>query len=424
LYLATLTRPDSTTNDETFDAEREGLEGMAAAQARANREADLDPASPYLRVIVANAGQEAQHAADTVDLLRGLAHDDPTLIGVVASVDSRTRPQRALKALNDLGLPIITPTTSADGIGNGLDLYLQIAAPNVDQARMVRHYVTETLGKQDLVNYYTAGTGEKANEDDDLYVKTLRADLEHEFPGHYQDKFYQPGASVTDICSDVFGGAVFFGGRYTEFHRFIERVYSDCNGKLPVVIADDSVSRYMVNRDARKTAPTNLPLAFVAKGALASCSRLAHATDAERRNFLTDITDVLTRCGNESVDDPVGGWSALTYDATRVLLRATKNLVGQLPPSNKQPWDPSKVTRTAVYNEARRWTDRNPYQGVTGYLEFDAHGVAHNKYQSLLCSPNIHDAYRTIADIPYEVDQEGAVYSGELKPDGRSCGQR
>jgi hypothetical protein len=421
VFLATLTRPDPKANqdDETYVAEGEGLQGMLAAQYRANLEADNDSASPYLRIIVANAGQEAQHADQVVDMLKGLVDHDHTVIGVVASVDSRKRPQIALRTLDAIGLPAITPTTSADHIGDGSNSYLQIAPPNNDQAQLVHHYVTQVLHRQDVFNYYTYGVKGIANQGDDLYVDTLRDRLRSTFAEHYQDKFWKNGVKVTDLCADTFNGVIFFGGRYSEFGAFVSQVYSDCSGRLPILISDDSTSRYMANHSARQGAPTTLPLIFASKGALSSCNLLAAAGQSERRNFLSDISTGLSYCRSDSqtTGDLAGGWIGLTYDATRIMVRAVKDIAGNRPQiGTGQRWDPAQINPQMVYQQARQWNKTHPYQAVTGPIQFDPNGVPIDKYLSLLCAPNIQTAYRTNDDLPYEVDSIGTGYNDQQPP--------
>ncbi|WP_345437722.1 hypothetical protein [Actinoallomurus vinaceus] len=412
VYLNTLTRLDPLADDETFVAEREGLEGVATAQYRANLEADNDPASPYVRIIVANAGQEARQADQVVRMLEQLIAGDSTVLAVVAPVDSRRSTQRALRELERIGLPTVTPTTSADGISGGSSLYLQLAAPNIDQARLVHHYVTEVLHRRGLVNYYTFGVAGRSGEQDDLYVQTLRDDLKSLFKGDYADQFWKNGTSVRDICARRFSGVVFFGGRYSEFGPFIQQVYSECSQDLPVIVADDSVGRYMANVPARATAPTNLPVIFAVKGQLASCPMLEKASDSERQYFLTDLRTQRSRCRGDNPqgigDDPVGGWTGLSYDAVRIVAKAVKDIAGSRPTSTH--WDPRQISPQLVYRQVRQSADQTPYPGVTGPIRFDRYGVAEDKRLSLLCAPNVYQVYRKGSDIPREVDRIGVGY--------------
>ncbi|MBB5826938.1 ABC transporter substrate-binding protein [Micromonospora carbonacea] len=425
VYFGSLTKPDALPGEETFAGEREELQGMAAAQRRAYLEANDDRANPYLRIVVANAGQEMRYAGDVVRMLADLARDEPTVLGVVGLVESRKAVQDAIKALGDLNLPVLAPTLSADRIADASSRYLQISAPNIDEATLVHDHVTEVLKKKRIFNFYTYGNVDPdVGAREDLYVNTLRDGLRSRFGGDaYQETYWRQGVDLTPVCADRFGdGVVFFGGRYTEFGAFAARLAENCSGRVPLLIGDDSVNRYLANTAARRPAPDNLPLAYVVKGELAYCHRILGATDIERKLFLTDVRTVLSLCqSNSHIGERVG----LAYDATRLHLRAVRTIAGNLSAPAGREWNPREVTPTTVYVAIRDVADP-AYQGVTGLIRFDANGIAVGKRLTLLCVPDIRKAFDSPSDVPREIDRhpidpaENKLY-GTPPPDRRAC---
>lgn len=399
VYFGALTAAGAAVGEEFFAAEREELQGMAAAQHRAYLEARESRASPYLRIVIANAGWQMRHAGEVVRMLAELADDEPSLLGVVGLVESRQAVKDAIQRLGAINLPVIAPTLSADEIADSSSKYLQISASNLDESRFVHQHVTEVLEKREIFNYYTFGTSDQQQgEADDLYVNTLRQGLRAQFGEDYQESFWRDDVDLRPMCRDKFpDGVVFFGGRYGNFGAFARALASACSGKMPLLIGNDSVNRYMASLDLRQAAPENLPVAYVVKGALAYCDQLATAQDTERVYFRGDVQAVLSLCGPNT---PIGERVGLAYDATRMLLKAVRTIASNIQPSGG-PYD---ITPSAVYTQIRDMAD--PYHGVTGLIRFNANGIAVDKRLTMLCVPNLKRAFQSTFDVPREIDRE------------------
>ncbi len=423
IYFGSLTKPDALAGEETFAGEREELQGMAAAQYRAFLEAREHRADPYLRIVVANAGQEMEYSPDLVKMLTKLARDDATVLGVIGLVESRKVIKGAIRDLAEAGLPVIAPTLSADGIADASNKYLQISATNLDEAQLVYNHTTQVLNKTKIFNYYTYGAASYSEgEQNDLYVNTLREDLREKFGADYTDSFWTLDVDLRSACPDNFpDGVVFFGGRYGDFGAFANKLASDCSGNPPLLIGDDSVNRYMANAELRLSAPENLPVAYVAKGALAYCDQLTRAGDYERSNFRSDVRSVLSLCMS---DTAIGERVGLAYDATRMVLRAVKQIASSIQSPSGGAWNPDEITPTGVHARIRELA--NPYRGVTGFIRFNANGVPIGKRLTILCVPNIKIAFHTPGDVPKEIDrfpdspEEDTAY-GTPTPDRRAC---
>ncbi len=416
VYLGILTGQRTGPKEESYVSEREELEGMAVAQYAGMKASASTDGEPLLRIVVANGGKQMRHATEAVDMIAGLARDDPTVMGVVGLVESRSTTARALGRLGEIGLPAIAPTLSADGMYRSSRLYLQMVPPNADQAALVAGYATGELGVADAHVYYT--TGDNSTLDDDLYVKTLVADLATRFGPRASVAGFQAGDPLDRECG--YGGLLFFAGRYSEFDEFLEALRG-CGSNPPAhVVADDSVNRYMANRQLRASAPGNLPVTYVSKAALSTCTRLGAdaATDEAHRRFLDLVrrTDLLTppRCVH-GAQPQVGERLGLAYDATMMLVRAVERLAGLLAVAG-QPWDRQAISPVAVYTEVLRQNAVAVFDGVTGPIRLSADtGEPIDKRISLVRVDNIPD-----------VDAEPReVYAcGEVHPtDPAGCGR-
>jgi hypothetical protein len=407
------------SDEHDFVAEREGLLGAWYAQRRANQEAQRNPTTPYVQILVANAGVEGAFADQVVTRILDRFAVDKQIIAVVATIDSRAASVAALRRLGDAGLPVMSPTMSADGLGDQIPLFLQLAAPTSVQADLVHHYATHVLKVNTLTNYFTYGRRGVQAKGSDLYVDTLRSDLAKDFgPGRYRERLWSSGTSLSADCRN--NSVIFFGGRYTEFAAFLAQIGHDCEGRMPAVVADGSVARFMANADKRKAAPAGLAVAFVSGGYLGSCAVLgeqglpAANRHLERQNYLLDV-------GGDCDRNPAGqiaGWSALTYDAARLLTRAMQENTATIrAPGGPRPWQAGLIQPASLYQRIRHWSDAAPYNGVTGPISFNGA----DRYAAMVCARNVQGAYRTAADTPHLVDSVGAAYLTDPRASGERC---
>ncbi|MEV4759910.1 hypothetical protein AB0J86_33105 [Micromonospora sp. NPDC049559] len=374
VYFGTLTGTLTGPGEESYVSEREELEGMAAVQYALLKESAGAEGAALLRVVVANGGRQMRYATRTVRMLAELARDDPTLLGVVGLVDSRRATVDALRDLNRIGLPALAPTLSADGIDQQSKLYLQMSAPNADQATLVAEYARKVLRVGEAHVYYT--TGEGSSRADDLYVDTLVDALRQRFgDGLAPPQPWQTGGHLTQECG--YPGLLFFAGRWSEFDGFL-RELEKCGANPPRhLLADDSVNRYMANPGLRATAPGNIPLTYVSKASLATCAALARASaagDNGRGSFLNWIraADLLDppRCVDGTAP-PVGERVSLAYDAAMMVVRAVESLAARLRhASPQQPWEPRAVNPVGVHAEVLRQNAGQGYPGVSGLIRF------------------------------------------------------
>ncbi|MEO3745002.1 hypothetical protein [Plantactinospora sp. B5E13] len=374
VYLGTLTGNRTRADEESYVSEREELEGMATAQYALLQESAGADGAALLRVVVANGGHQMRHAGRAVAMLADLARDDPTVLGVVGLVDSRTSTALALRELNRIGLPAIAPTLSADGMDANSDLYLQISAPNRDQVAMIDEYARQVLRVDEARVYYT--TGEYSSLTEDLYVGTMLTGLRQRFGDRLaRAEEWRTGQRLTDNCG--YSGLLLFTGRWSEFDGFL-RALKECGANPPRhLVANDSANRYMANPGLRASAPGNLPVTYVSKAGLASCASLHAARDRRddvRGGFLTwiqadGLLDV-PRC-RDGVNAPVGERVSLAYDAATMMVRAVEGLAARLRHADpRQRWNPRAVNPIGVHTEVLRQNAAQGFPGVAGPIRF------------------------------------------------------
>ncbi|MEE6260270.1 type 1 periplasmic-binding domain-containing protein [Plantactinospora sonchi] len=417
VYLGTLTGNRTRTDEESYVSEREELEGMATAQYALLQESAGADGAALLRVVVANGGHQMRHAGRAVAMLAELARDDPTVLGVVGLVDSRTSTALALRELNRIGLPAIAPTLSADDMDANSDLYLQISAPNRDQVAMIDEYARQVLRVDEARVYYT--TGENSSLTEDLYVSTMLTGLRQRFGdrlGRVEE--WRTGQRLTEECG--YPGLLLFTGRWSEFDGFL-RALKECGADPPRhLVANDSANRYMANPGLRASAPGNLPVTYVSKAGLASCASLRAARerrDDVRGSFLTWIQadDLLEppRC-RDGDDTPVGERVSLAYDAATMMIRAVEGLAARLRHADpRQRWNPRAVNPLGVHTEVLRQNAAQGFPGVAGPIQFATDsGEPVAKRISLLRVTRVPD----VATAPVEVFHCGV---GATSPDQR-----
>jgi hypothetical protein len=185
--------------------------------------------------------------------------------------------------------------------------------------------------------------------------------------------------------------------------------------------AHDSVNRYMANLGLRASAPGNVPVTFVSKAALATCSALRAARDRRddvRGSFLSWVSadDLLDppRC-REGTGAGVGERVSLAYDAATMVVRAVESLAARLRhASPRERWEPLAVNPIGVHAEVLRQNAEKGYPGVAGLIRFAADsGEPVAKRLSLMRVDRVTDT----AVEPVEVFHCGAADSADDRAD-------
>lgn len=363
----------------------EDLEGMAIEQRQVNT--STDPKSPLLRIVVANSGRYLGQVVEAAKLIGALAQRDATVVGVVGLDESRDETATAIQELTRQGLPMVVPALSSDDFERASPLYYQIAPPNRRQADVVAAYAADRLHVKKALVYVTEDAG-------DLYTWTLRRDvvaaLERRGIPVRLVSLAQSPPDVEQACG--YSGLVFFAGRGLDFvPRFLTPVQDTCGNRTPsLIMGDDSVSsRFVADRRLREEAGSTLPLSYVSKAGLVGCA----TPDVGRvqQQFLSRAKAMFDSCAPNSAH-PLGEEAALAYDATFTFIRAVTALSpadDRPDPGNHLKWiSPIPPTAGAISRELHTL---EPFDGVTGVIDFAGSQIPTDKRLTILELPQISD---------------------------------
>jgi ABC-type branched-subunit amino acid transport system substrate-binding protein len=375
-YITLVDLESLTSSTGTVDgltAERESLEGFAVAQLRQLSASTNN--DPIVRILVANAGRNMQHGPQVADLLRTMADQDRSIVGVVGLDMSSEATSDTITALTAAGIPMVAATLSADSLSVQNPMYYQVAPKNQREANVVAAYAEQLSTKRSVRVYYS-------DDATDIYSTNLRDDAVASFTARgfqVEARPFTPngsgGASSAaqhygehvvgnadtagrDTCS--FDGVVFFAGRgVPDFGDFVHGA-AQCGTKA-VIIGDDDVSRYAADELARQQNRA-LPY-YYASFAVASADPVGNALDfypALNQMFPFEHT-----AQGRSLD----GHGALSFDAAQVMITATEYLRET---KVAIPVTPGTVWReiTAIHTSSGTDSASKGIDGVTGTIDY------------------------------------------------------
>jgi hypothetical protein len=400
VYFSELTRPANTHG--SADSVTEQLTGLLLQQARANVRDDRH--DPLLRVIVANGGYEMRQARRVTDeFLVPLFEADASVLGVVGMGRTTDPVESAIGALGDLGIPVVATTLTGEGLAERSPVYFQLVPGNRAQAELVKEYVARQ-GKP--IDVYRPESTEG-----DGYLRSLHGELARLFGETVFQYWDNDVAAVKPTCGT--DRIAFFGGRQTEFVKFLDRVLAECAGNLPTIVGDDTVARFVAQVDNRNNpAYDGKSIVYVSLDGvvvlenqqclaraepdeatpLCSGLRALHepkATDGEAWRAFGSLLD--------QVDVPwIGERVGLSYDSAGLFLHTV-----EWNQTNRRRLDPSGrgPDRTAVSHELREMScpasaeepRGNCYDGASGEIDFQAGRAGEARPIALLRLPDVKD---------------------------------
>lgn len=322
-YITIVDLQATTSSDGTDDgltAEREGLEGVAAAQERQlNKSGDADP---IVRVLIGNGGAGMRQAATVAGQLGSLANRDRSLAGVVG-LDMSSRPTLDMVGvLSRVGMPMVASTLSQQSLTTGHPMYFQVAPTNDTEAAVVAAFADHQANTNPAASraariYYSDDPADTYSAD--LRDAARAAFTAKGFPVTLEG--FTPGKANTagrDTCG--FGGFVYFAGRgVPDYGDFLDGA-AQCSSKA-VFIGDDDVSRYVA--DASKRQATRTLNFYYASFAFAPPIKDRHGGELDFYQTL----DTLFKFENDPDHGrSLDGHAALAYDAAQVLITAASYL--------------------------------------------------------------------------------------------------
>ncbi|GAB2968471.1 type 1 periplasmic-binding domain-containing protein [Saccharothrix stipae] len=392
VYFTEFTKPKGQLGAD--DSTTEQLTGLLLRQAEANRRSDH--AVPLLRVIIANAGFEMRHARTLVDMLAPLLAQDPTIMGTVGMGRTVDPVESAIAALGDLGVPVVATTLTGIGLTERSPLYFQVVPNNRQQAALVKRYADQT-DKRLTVYQPSRIVG-------DGYLESLGAEMAELVGPDAFSRWNEIGTLTPECGSDEIA---FYAGRQVDFDTFLERVLDVCDDDLPVVIGDDTVARFVAQREKRTKAKYGgKSILYVSLGpetvlrnrtCLPKGDQQVAALCAGLRDLL-DGADVYGRAGREFGDilraQPlawIGERVGLSHDSAGLFLQA----VAATDTAGPGPH------RAAVAQELREsacedptTTTRNCYEGASGRVDLSKFRDGRNRPLALLRLPDVRDVDR------------------------------
>jgi len=392
VYLSEFTKPDGQLGAD--DSTTEQLTGLLLLQAEMNRRSDHS--TPLLRVVLANAGFEMRHARSLVDLLAPLLAEDPTILGAVGMSRTVEPVEQAITALGDLGVPVIATTLTGVGLTDRSPLYFQVVPDNRREAALVKLHADKE-GKKLTVYQPDEVRG-------DGYLTSLGAEMAKLVDPAAFTRWTDVGTVVPVCGADQIA---FYAGRQVDFDRFFDRVLDECGTDPPVVIGDDTVARFVAQREKRaKARYSGKSILYVSLGPMTVLNNRSCLPDDGRPatslclglRDLLDGADVYGPAGRAfgeilRAQPPVwiGERVGLSYDGAGVFLQAAAavHAAGSGP------------HRSAVAQELRESacsdpvvTTRNCYEGASGRIDLSRFRDGRDRPLALLRLPDVRDVTR------------------------------
>ena len=323
VYLGWLT---SLTADD-LSAEREELEGVAAAQYLLNKRGQD---FPIMRVLIANAGSGMQQGTYVAGLIARYAARDPSIVGVVGLDQSREPTFLTIQALASTKLPVIAATLSADQLAGEPGIksispqyYFQVAPQNSQEAEFAARFAQANFRAQRSAQIYYS------SDRSDEYSSNLAGDAAAAFRQSgfnvLKARSFRPSNgpdSGTAYNSGLLAcksphTLVFYAGRDEDFQYFLAGIET-CAPATPTIIGDDDVARFVANPE-QPGAFSNIPFYYVSfTTGQPSCANGTGQTlaGAMRQLFPFDC--------DTAYQALVDGHAALTYDDAETIITAAE----------------------------------------------------------------------------------------------------
>ncbi|GAB3438904.1 hypothetical protein [Actinophytocola sediminis] len=340
----------------SIDAVAHTLQGAYVAQYQANVRSS---ATPKIRLLVANVGDQADHWAPVLDQLADLED----LRVVVELNPSRKNGLAAMRTLGERGIPTMAAIITSDDIhgdatAGGIRRFARVAPTNRDQVEV-------GISTQHLTSDRTLLI--RDSNQDDLYNTTLAEHFLRLLPGAATETFESTpdGAAdvavrmrniVNEICAGDYR-SVYFAGRSAALRQFvIELGDRHCNPNLPVTVvtADDAT---VIEIDEDNPEHERFATALRERGVTVLCTALAHPDqwrDADRGEasaFVWFAEHYRQTFPDSPLDD---GQAMMSHDALTTTVKA--------------------VQGGGAANIWLNMHGENKVDGVTGPIELDQHG--------------------------------------------------
>jgi hypothetical protein len=245
VYLGIL----SPTDPRPLESELEQLRGLAVAQA------ESEPSTAPLRVLLANAGHGLSYANEAVDAIGAERESDSSIVGVVGLGISVAATREALRSLASYRLPTVGTLLSATNLATETTQYYhQVGPTNEREAGVAAFFAKKRLGVDSTTVYYSNDTADLYSTDlakrsatafQQVGITTSLAPYQ-QFPGVGDG---EPVGELGQRACDakVRNGLVFYAGRPERLLEFLRGMKASCEGNYPKLLIDDDVNRFAID---------------------------------------------------------------------------------------------------------------------------------------------------------------------------------
>lgn len=393
IYFAGLTSNENTPATEHSVAEE--IEGMVIRQRNLN--APTSRSEPLLRVVIANGGTGMAAAPQVVhDALIPLAESDPSIMGVVGLDRSVDETEEAITQLGRRGIPVLGTTLTSVGLGDLSPLYFQLVPDNAVQARLISEYARQ-VGAARVTIYHPPTNGPNT------YVTTLvdvmRTRLATDKVEVVEKGWRQSPDELPSLCADGVDRSdeiAFYAGREIDFGDFLRTIRRSCAKpeKLPRVVADDAVSRWVAHAPGRRPDELNgVTVSYVSMGGPVVLAG-QKCVDGESGALVGGGAALDSFCGGyrtlqeelsalPAEERPIASWPGERvgglYDAAGLFVEATRLLWPRA--------DGARPHRSAVASMFREMT----FEGATGMIRFRDSRIGNDRTLAILTINDVHD---------------------------------
>ena len=385
VYFAGLTSNESAPATEHAVAEE--LEGIVIRQRAENQ--ILSAKEPLLRVVVANGGTGMAAASTVVhDLLVPLVESDPTIMGVVGFDRTVTETEDAITELGRHGIPALGTTLTGVNLDGLSPLYFQLVPDNSMQAKLIAIYAHDVHATRVTIYHPPLGG---SNSYGNSLVEQLEPMLDTARVEHADKSWQTSPVELTPWCADAGSTEIaFYAGREVDFGDFLRTVQRTCGDRMPHIVADDAVSRFVAHAPDRQLYEfSGVSVSYVSMGGLVVLAG-QRCVDGETGSL---------RSGGNALDAFCAGY------------RRLRDELATLPPGQRPitTWPGERVG--GLYDAASMFVDavrrtRNPtpnrsavamslrekqFQGATGLIDFRGSRVDNGRNLPILTIKNIYD---------------------------------
>lgn len=355
---------------------RSDLQGAYVAQKEFNANNGAKPSNVLARLLIANSGSTATNATTVAQQIVLATSKDKTIVGVMGWPFS-SRAVDALNVLSQARIPIVSQSASSDDLTGASTFFFRVVPPNKVQAALGAQYAQKTLGAKNVVLFV---------DPSDSYSRSLADAFRQSFTGNIFDtENYTVGQPQT--LSDSLKNAlnkgttpdlIYFAGYSKDLGTLLGQLPTYTQyPNLPVLGGD---ALYELNYPP-EAAPGFNRLRFTAFAYPDEWD--VQGLTARKPAFFTDYPQYFdpnkAHQGSPYDYTRPQADAMLSYDATLVMLTATKNALG----SGKTSLAPTDLRQALA-----AITGTHGVQGITGQIAFDAGGNPVNKAIVILSVDN------------------------------------